>query len=196
MDGEGWPRTIVLRAGEEVRVRPMVPADAPTMVQFFRDLPPEDRLFLRNDVTRPDVVERFVRNEEHVLALVAEQHGRIVASATLQRERYGWMTHVGELRLVLARTVQHHGLGTALVRILVKAAVSAGIDKIIALVMDGQVAAEKGIEHLGFRREAVLKGQVRDVSGKRRDLLMYSNDVEHIWDTMELLVADAPHLGG
>jgi len=177
-------------------VRPMVPADAPTMVQFFRDLPPEDRLFLRNDVTRPDVVERFVRNEEHVLALVAEQHGRIVASATLQRERYGWMTHVGELRLVLARTVQHHGLGTALVRILVKAAVSAGIDKIIALVMDGQVAAEKGIEHLGFRREAVLKGQVRDVSGKRRDLLMYSNDVEHIWDTMELLVADAPHLGG
>lgn len=199
MEDESYPRNVTLRDGRQVLVRPMYPEDLPRMISFFADLPDEDRQFLRNDVRRPEVVERFVREspQNHLLALVAEAEGKIVGSATLQRERYGWMTHIGELRLVFARSHQHQGLGTTFVKLLTRAALSSHIEKIVAHIMDGQFPAQKGLEGLGFRLEARLKGFALDARGKKRDLLLYTNDVSHIWERMEALVADfSPTYGG
>jgi RimJ/RimL family protein N-acetyltransferase len=186
------PGDVTLKDGRSVHIRQMTPDDGPALLEFFRSLPVVDRLFLRHDVTKPEVVERFARNadRDQVFAIVAEDGKRIVASAELQRERYVWMTHIGEVRFVVAHDFQCCGLGVTLCRILVKAAMSHGIDKIEAHVMEGQTGAERAMERLGFVREAVLKGHVKDVRGKRRDLLIFTNDVAHIWEAMDSLVAD------
>jgi RimJ/RimL family protein N-acetyltransferase len=192
-------KSIRLLDGLEVIVRPMKRSDEPRMLDFFRSLPKEDRQFLRHDVTQPENVHRFVTDvhRDTVLALVGELDGRIVASATLQRHHYGWTTHVGEIRVVIARSLQRKGLGVALVRMLVKAAIAEGVEKMIAEVASNRTGARKAFERLGFVREAVLKRHVKDLSGRKRDLVIYATDVSHIWDRMESMVSDFnPTLGG
>lgn len=197
LEHENFPQTELLPDGRSVVVREMTISDEPRMVEFFQSLPLEDRNFLRNDVSKPDVVHRFVREtEDLVLALVAEANGRIIASATIERGLYGWTRHIGEVRLVVGRPWQRHGLAKVLLRHLVRAAPGAGLELIKGYVAGGKVGAQKALEALGFKKEATLRRHVKDVAGRRRDLLIYTNDVSHIWEKMEALNADfSPTLG-
>jgi hypothetical protein len=63
-------------------------------------------------------------------------------------------------------------------------------DKIVAHMVDSQVAAWRTFEKLGFHKEAELPGHVTDIHGKRRNLLIYANEVSHIWSAMESLLGD------
>lgn len=194
-----YPAEVTLRDGRTVALRPMTAEDGPSLLEFFRRLPEEDRLFLKDDVTRPEVVERFVRDldYERIFPLLAEREGRIVGDATLHRTKFGWSTHVAAIRMVVARDFQRSGLATALARDLVRHAVNVGVDKMIAEVVDNQVGAKRAFAKLGFHEEAVLKGQVKDLHGVRRDLVIMANDVSHLWEAMEALVADySPTLEG
>lgn len=192
MNLRAYPIKVRLRDGSEVQVRAMDTKDGPAVLEFFRGLPEEDRLFLRDDVTRPEWLDRFVRQIDYqtVLPLVAEDKTGIVGNAALYRALYGWSVHVGEIRVAVARTYQRKGLGTVLAHELVKLALGAGLEKMVASVMDNQVAAKRAFEKLGFRPEAVLKGHVKDIHGIKRDLIIMSNDVSHIWESMEALMRD------
>jgi len=189
---DGFSETLALRDGTRVLVRPMQPDDGPALLDFFRAVPLEDRMFLREDVTREETIDRFVQNldYERVLPLLAEHDGRIVGDATLHRNQRGWAAHVGEIRIVVDPAFQRRGLGTALARQLVRVATGAGLDKLVAEVVDNQVGAKRAFGKLGFYPEAVLKGHVKDIHGAKRDLVVLANDVSHIWETMESLVAD------
>ncbi len=189
---EGFPETVTLRDGAQVALRPMQPDDGPALLEFFRGLPEEDRLFLREDVTKEEVVDRFVRNLDYqaVLPLIAEHRGRIVGDGTLHRDRHGWAAHVGEIRVVVDPEFQRRGLGTAIARVLVRRATGFGLDKLVAEVVENQVAAKRAFGKLGFYPEAVLKSHVKDIHGTKRDLVILANDVSHIWETMEALVSD------
>jgi RimJ/RimL family protein N-acetyltransferase len=184
---EGYPERVTLRNGSPVVIRPMRPDDGPALLEFFRGLPEEDRQFLREEV-----IDRYVRNLDYdtVLPLLAEHDGKIVGDATLHRTRHGWAVHVAEIRMVVARPFQRAGLGTALARLLVKHAVSVGLDKLVAEVVDNQLGAQRAFEKLGFHPEAVLKAQVKDISGAKHDLMVMANEVSHIWEKMEALVSD------
>jgi GNAT superfamily N-acetyltransferase len=198
MEYENFPQTEILRDGRSIIVREMTIRDEARMVEFFQGLPLEDRLFLRNDVTKPEVVHRFVREtEDLVLALVVEFDGRIVASATIERGLYGWTRHVGEVRLVVARSMQRCGLATVLLRHLVRAAPGEGIEIVKAFVAGSKGGALRALESLGFNKEATLRRHVKDVTGRKHDLLILTNDVSHIWEKMEALNSDfSPVLGG
>jgi RimJ/RimL family protein N-acetyltransferase len=177
----------------------MTAADGNRLLEFFRALPEEDRQFLKDDVTRPEVVDRFVRDldYERIFPLLAEHGGAIVGDATLHRTKHGWSTHVAAIRMVVAAEFQRSGLATALAHNLVRHAVNVGVDKMVAEVVDNQVGARRAFAKLGFHEEAVLKGQVKDRHGVRRDLVIMANDVSHLWEAMEALVADySPTLEG
>ena len=190
---EGFPRSVTLRDGTTLAVRPTKRGDQPALLAFYREMPQEDRLFLKDDVTTESWADRFIRRIERseALSLVAEADKRIVAEATLYRPQHGWSAHVGELRVAVARSHRRKGLATALAGMLVKLATDQGADKIIVEVVENQVSALRTFAKLGFQQEAVLRGHVRDIRGARRDLLVLSNDVSHIWAAMEALVADS-----
>lgn len=199
MNVEGFLEVVTLKDGTKVTIRPLTVRDEAALKRFFLGLPEEDRLFLREDVTRPEVVERFIRDLDYnvVFPIVAEYGGEIVGDATLHMNRYGWSTHVGQIRVVIARNFQRKGLGTAMAKVLVRHAISRGLEKLVAEVVDNQTAAKKAFQRLGFVEEAKLKGHVRDIHGIKRDLVIMSNDVSHIWETMEALMADfSPCAGG
>lgn len=198
MSFEGYPKTVTLKDGRKVVIRPLEPRDEYTLKEFFLALPDEDRMFLREDVTKPEVVERFIRSlgEGTVYPLIAEYEGRIVGDATLHLNRYGWSRHVGQIRVVVAREFQRKGLGSALAKYIVRHAISLGLDKLVAEVVEDQTGAIRAFEKLGFAKEAVLKGHVKDIRGYKRDLVILANDVSHIWERMEALVADfSPTIG-
>lgn len=195
---EGFPKQIALRDGSSLVVRPVAPADEEALLAFYRALPEEDRLFLRDDVTSQAWADRFISSIDYqsVIPLLVESSGEVVASGTLYRALHGWTTHVAEIRMAVARPFQRRGLGTALLRELVRLATSLGVEKMIANVVDNQLGAIRAFEKRGFQREAVLKGHVKDIHGLKRDLVIMSNDVSHIWDAMAAMVADySPTLG-
>jgi RimJ/RimL family protein N-acetyltransferase len=195
---ENFPEQLVLRGGARVTARPMTAADGPGLLQFFRALPEEDRLFLQDDVTRSETVDHFLAtlSDPRVFTLIAENDGGTVGHAELSRSNHGWTVHVGEVRVVVARTYQGKGLGTALARLLVRHAVNLGLDKMVAEVVDNQEGAKRAFAKLGFQAEAKLRNHVKDIHGGKRDLVIMASDVSHIWETMEALVADfSPMMG-
>ncbi len=189
---EGFPQDHALRDGSVVVIKPLEVDQASAVLKFYRSLPEEDRLFLRDDVTKPEWLRRFVARIElgEVLSLVAERGGKIVGEATLYRAQHGWTKHVAEIRVAVAPDLRREGLGYTLARELVRIATRTGVEKLVIQVVENQIGARKMFRKLGFRQEAVLRGHVKDIHGSKRDLIVAANDISHIWDAMESLVSD------
>src|SRR5574341_851492 len=154
----GYPKKVVLQTGTTVTVRPMVKEDEGKLFAFFSRVPVEDRLFLRDDVSRRDVIDAWARqlDYEKVLPLVAEVGDNIVGDATLHRRKGGWTSHVGKVRLVIERDYRGKGLGTRMVEELIEVAKKAGLELLVAEVMENQKAAIDAFKHLWFGARAKL----------------------------------------
>jgi L-amino acid N-acyltransferase YncA len=190
---EGFPQTITLWDRKTLTVRPTTRGDEKALLAFYRGLPQADRLFLKDDVTTDPWAERFIRRIERgeAVSLVAEKDGVVLAEATLYRPQHGWSTHVGELRVAVARSHRRKGVATALLRLLVKLASDQGVEKIIVEVVENQEAALRTFKKLNFQQEAVLRRHVKDIQGIRRDLLILVNDISHLWAAIEAMVAES-----
>lgn len=184
---EGFPKEIALRDGSRVTLRAMVAEDSDKLLAFFRGLSPEDRQFLRDDVTSAAVIEKWARelNYDRVLPILAEAEGRIVGDATLHRQTHGWMRHVGEIRVVTAREYRRRGLATVMAREIFTLAMKAGLDKMVAEMVADQVPAIKVFDRLGFRQEARLADHVIDLKGKKHDLVIMSTDIASLMRRLE-----------
>ena len=195
---EGFPQNLTLKDGAQVVVKPLEAKDAPALLEFYRALPEEDRLYLRDDVTKPEWLERFVAHVQHgeVVSLIALHGNKVTGEASLYRALHGWTAHVGEIRISVAPALRRSGLGSVLARDLVKLAIGLGVEKMIVQMVESQLSARRLFEKLGFRQEAVLRAHVKDIHGIKRDLVIASNDVSHLWEAMEALVSDfSPTVG-
>lgn len=178
-----YPKEVKLKDGSKVVLRLFEKRDVDAQFAFFTKLPEEDRLFLRDDVVDRAVVSRWAAelNYDKVYPVLAFRGDEVVGSATLHKNRGGWMRHVGSIRVVTAREFQKKGLGGLLAKELFYHALKAGLEKISAEMMDTQPGAKKVFEKLGFVQEAVLKGYVCDQIGVRHDLLILTKDLEQFW---------------
>ncbi len=192
MDALDLPCIAHLKNGKGATLSLATASDGPALLSFYRAMPEEDRLVLKEDVTTADWLERFLLklSRGEAISVVGKVGGEIRGEATLHRTFHGWSRHVGEIRLNVDRAIRGQGLGLELARHIVKRAIDAGIDKIVAHMVESQAAAKRTFEKLGFHKEAELPGHVTDIHGKRRDLLIYANDVSHIWSAMEAMLGD------
>jgi RimJ/RimL family protein N-acetyltransferase len=179
MSIKGFPKQVTLRDRTVVTLRPMVREDQGGLLDFFRRLAPEDRQFLKDDVTRPEIIEGWARglNYDRVLPILAEFEGRIIGDATLHRQEYGWMRHVGEIRVVTDPYFRRRGLASAVAREIFYLALQAGLDKMVAEMVADQFAAIKVFEKLGFQEEARLANHVVDLQGRKHDLVIMTTDI-------------------
>jgi RimJ/RimL family protein N-acetyltransferase len=188
-----YPKTFRLKDGSSVDLRPMARDDLQRVLDFFRKLPVEDRLFLKEDVTQREVVETWIRRLDYettlpILALVGDE---VVGDATLHTQAHGWMRHVGEIRMVVAREYQRKGIGTLLARELFYNAVRRGLIKIEAMAMEDQIGAVKSLQKLGFKQEGVLKDYVLDLKGKKHNLIILTHNTDELWRRMEDMIIDS-----
>ena len=192
MDASELPRIAHLHNGKDATLSLAEASDGAELLKFYRSMPEEDRLVLKDDVTTADWLDRFLAKlvSGEAISVVGKIDGEIRGEATLHRSLYGWSRHVGEIRLNVDRAARGQGLGLELARHIVKLAIDRGIDKLVAHMVESQLAAKRTFEKLGFHKEAELPGHVTDIHGKKRDLLIYADDVSHIWSAMETLLGD------
>jgi len=187
-----YPKSIELKDGREVILRPLVQDDFDKLFSFFQVLPAEDRLFLVHDVSDPDLIRKWTDelDFERVIPLVALEQDRIVGDGTLHMASRGWMRHVGHIRLVTARSHRHCGLGAFIARDLVALAAERGLQKLQAHVIENGAGAVRMFEAVGFNKAVVIEKLVRDQHGTDRDLAIMINDVVSLTQTMEVWMQD------
>lgn len=168
-----YPVEVTLEDDTPVTVRPLRREDKVALAQFFLRVPEEDRFYLKENVTAPEVIQQWTDHidYERVVPLVALAKGRIIADATLHRSRAPARRHVGEIRIVVDPEFRTKGLGSRLIRELIGLARAAGLDRVYMELVDRrEVAAIQTALKLGFQEVALLRGRVRDIYGSLQDL--------------------------
>src|SRR5262245_1343496 len=169
-----YPRSVIVKDDREVELWPMSADDAPALLEFYRSLPPEDLLYLREDVTKPESMTRWVETieSEQGWHLLAGYEGRIIADGELDYQFYGWSRHVGELRIVVDPMFRGSGLSMVIAQEVLAQAADEGLHKVVVQMMVDQHADLHLCERLGFHHEAILKEHVQDQHGQLRDLII------------------------
>ena len=169
-----YPQTVIVKDEREVEIWPMTADDAPALLEFYRSLPPEDLLYLREDVTKPESMTRWVESieSEQGWHLLAVYEGRIIADGELDHQFYGWSRHVGEMRIVVDPAFRGSGLSMVIAQEVLAQATDEGLHKVMVQMMVGQHPALHLCERLGFCHEAILKEHVQDQHGQLRDLII------------------------
>jgi RimJ/RimL family protein N-acetyltransferase len=180
-------RTVTLRDGRTITVRKMRPDDVERSYAFFCALPAEDRMYLRTDVTRRELVERRTTEVDNgrVERVIAVHDDEIVADGALELQGHGWGNNVAEVRLIVARGWQRLGLGTIVARELFHLASQHRVDRIVARLMRPQVGAHRIFKRLGFHEEFLIPEHVRDQSGRWQDLIIMRCPLEDVWQDLE-----------
>jgi GNAT superfamily N-acetyltransferase len=175
-----YPRRAKLRDGSQATLRLMVKKDQRALYDFFQRIPREDRLFLRDDVSKPATIQSWVDelDYERVLPLLALVDGRVVGDATLHRRKLGWTRHLGKLRLVIDPAYRQKGLGSLLVKEFIEIARGLKLERLVVELTGSQQAALAAFRQLGFERAAVLYHHVKDRAGRPQDLVILIRDLE------------------
>ncbi|MBI2167816.1 MAG: GNAT family N-acetyltransferase [Candidatus Omnitrophica bacterium] len=176
---ERFPKPVKLEDGTRVILRPLIPQDESALVEFFKDMPEEDILYLRDEVKNPEVIKKWCQNlnYELILPLIAEIEGKIVGDASLHQERRGWKSHIGTVRIVIHPKYRGKGLATALVQEIIDVALDIGLVKLDAEFMAEQNRPIGIFEKLGFVNMAVLPQHVKDLKGESHDLVIMVYDL-------------------
>ena len=175
---EGFPKTVTVR-DTSLTLRMMGADDGPLMLDFARQLPYHDLMFLRRDITKQSSVDRWLNDiaSEKMYTLLAESETQLLGYATLYRNDFDWSHHVAEIRVLISPNARKMGLGRLLTREAFNVALSSGIQKVAARMTLDQTGARTVFEELGFRAEAILRDEVKDRAGKTHDILLMANDV-------------------
>jgi len=188
-----YPRGIKAKDGRRITLRLMEASDSDEVLVFARSLPPDDLLFLRRDITLPEVVEQWVRDieEGRTITVLAEDAGKLAGYGALHFNEVLWTGHVGEIRMLVAPDYRRLGLGSRLASELFAVAKNLGLKKIMVQMTPDQQGARVTFERLGFQPEAILADFVLDREGRTRDLLIMSYDIAGLTD-IEDVIKDRP----
>ena len=175
-----YPKRAKLEDRTQVSLRLMVKKDQQALYEFFQRVPREDRLFLRDDVSKPATIQSWVDDLDYsrILPLLALADGRVVGDATLHRRALGWTRHLGKVRVVTDPAYRQKGLGSLLIRELIEIGRGLRLERLVVELMGSQHAALAAFRRLGFERAAVLYHHVKDRAGRPQDLVILIHDLE------------------
>ena len=185
-DIRSYPLHVATEAGD-IEFRMMGPADEAAVLAFAQALPAHDLLFLPRNISEPRVLSAWVKEIERgaITSLLAVNDGKVVGCGTLVRDLHSWSPHVGEIRMVVSLDVRGQGVGRALSQETFALALGAGLEKFSVQMTIDQRGAIALFESLGFKAEALLRDHVRDVDGKKHDIVVLGHNVTQVRAQME-----------
>ncbi len=147
------------------------------------------------------MIQAWIRNLDYtnILPLLVFDGARIVADATLHRDRRGWARHVAKVRLTLDPDYRRRGLARLLVREFIELAGPLKIAILQAEILDAQEEARRLFDDMGFQGMATLSQHAIDLAGRVHDVLIYTLMVtppERLAPEAVLAEADADIGGG
>lgn len=176
---EGYPKLAKLTDKTAVTLRLMAKKDQQALVEFFQRIPEEDRVFFRDDVSKPGTVLSWIEelDYERVLPLLALVEGRVVGDATLHRQPIGWTHHLGKVRLTIDPQLRRKGLGGLLIEELIRIGKGLKLERLVVELMGSQRPALTVFRRMGFEQAAVLHRHVKDRVGRPQDLVIMIHDL-------------------
>jgi acetyltransferase len=150
-----------MRDGTEITIRPIRPEDEPLMVKFHATLSDRTvymRYFNSISLTTRTTHERLMRichsddqNEMVLIADLKDQHTRETHILGVARLNKLHAEGGAEIAVLVADQHQRKGLGTELLRRLVKIARDMGVNRLLAEMLRDNVAIQTIFRGLGFR---------------------------------------------
>lgn len=175
-----YPKTVKLSDGSNATLRLMTAADRDAVLAFARSLPVDDLLFLRIDITNPDVVDEWVTNLNNGTMTILAEGTRgegLLGYGSLHYNEANWTRHLGEIRIQAGSAARGKGLGRQLAAGVFDIARALGLQKVTARMTPDQRGARATFERLGFQMEALLQDFVIDRNGRTRDMLVMTYDL-------------------
>jgi L-amino acid N-acyltransferase YncA len=181
-----YPKSITLSDGAAIEIRNMTIEDREAVLSFAQGLAEDDLLFLRSDITQPDVVDDWMRNIEagRSTSLAAYDSEGLIGYASVHRNPAPWTRRVGELRVNVNQAYRARGLGKNLISEIFSVARGLELQKLMANMTADQHGAQAAFRRIGFVPEAVLADYVEDRNGMPRDLVIMSFDINGHTDTL------------
>lgn len=187
-----YPMTRTIKDRGEVTLRPIGEADEDALLAFYRGLPEETRLRLKQDNSNRAILRRFLENISLgtviTLGAFAPDGKTVVAEITLRVQHHGWLRHVGEIRYCVHPDWSPTALPEMLLMQIVEVGATLGLDKLVYLVLDDQQRLRKLLEQLGFKAEAELANHATDLHGKKHTVIIMSNLIAELWRQMEDMI--------
>ena len=187
-----YPLKRTIKDHGEITIRPIVEADEDHLLAFYRGLPDETRLRLKQDNTNRAILRRFLENISLGTVISLGAFGpdgkTVVAEVTLRVQHHGWLRHVGEIRYCVTPDWAPTALPELLLMQIVEIASTQGLDKIVYLVLDDQQRLRRLLETLGFKAEAELSDHATDLQGKKHSVIIMSNLIAELWRQMEDMI--------
>ena len=187
-----YPAAISLD-GVTLTLRFLERGDREAMLDFARQLPIHDLLFLRRDITEPSNVDQWIEDIEdgYYTTIAAVRDDQIVGYTSVATDRLGWTRHVAELRVLISHEMRGKNLGRLLTEQAFALAKQRGVKKMMAQMTTDQEAAVKVFTRMGFQREARLRNQVMDRDGALHDLQIMSLDVDEFQAKIDVMLLSA-----
>jgi GNAT superfamily N-acetyltransferase len=178
----GFSCCYIAPRGDAIDIRAMRPTDEKALLDCLRRIPPDDRQYLRDDVTSSDLVTRWAThmNYDRVLPLLAFVRDKIVADATLHRNRDAAHRHIGELRIVIDPEYRNQGLGRFLLKRLAEIAKDqdANLERVLfEVVKDGENAALHAARAIGFVDAREFPDHVAFYNGRPHHVTLLTIDL-------------------
>ena len=170
-----YPKSILLVDGTAITLRPLAEQDKVQLLNFFRRIPEEDRYYLKENVTSPEVIQGWTTSIDlaRVVPILALDGNQVVADATLHRSRSLARGHIGEIRVVVDPAYRNAGLGSKLIRELCDIAAELGLSRVVCeLVSHREEPAIVAAGSAGLKEVSVLKDRIRDFWGEYQDLVI------------------------
>ncbi len=171
---ENYPKTVVLKNGTNIVLRPLVSTDYKALSAFLKALPSEDLIFLKERISDPKVIRRWCTKIDYgrTLHLLALTDHKIVGLATLLQNLGGWKRHVGRINVHTLPEYRGKGLGRHLVHDIISIARQAGLMWLEAELFDKQQPALRLFGLMGFCNVLQLSDYVKDMQAGVHDYIL------------------------
>jgi RimJ/RimL family protein N-acetyltransferase len=176
---EQYPKTVKLKTGAAVTLRPLRKTDEEQFHAFFCAIPETERLLFKHRVTSITVIRRWCQKIDpgKILPLLALAGRKIVADASLHQTLGGWKRHVGRISVVVHPDYRGKGLAKIMVSELMHIAHNVGLEKLEAEFMGEQESARRVFASLGFHELLTLPGYLKDMQALPHDYVLMGRDI-------------------
>ncbi len=176
---ERYPRAVEIPGDGTAQFLLMTAAYAKEVHGFTTSLPPEDLLYLRDDIADPKVVNEWIRNinRGETISILARKDGPLVGFTSLHQTRSKWTRGIGEVRVNVSLGERGKGVGRMLTLEIIGIARKFGLRKLTAQMTAEQTGARAAFHRLGFVENATLPSWVEDRKGMAHDLVIMSHEL-------------------
>lgn len=181
MSEKDYPKTVKL-GGDKYTLRFMTSKDRDKLLDFAQKMSEADLWFMRRDITQPAAIDSWITDIEtdHAKTLLVEQDDLLVAYASLYYNQLFWNRHLAELRVVVSSGYRGRSMGRKLAQELSNLAKDMGLEKVMVYMAADDKAAQRMVDYLNFKPEAILADWVKTRDDRTHDLLIMSTDLQEI----------------